>query len=356
MKRLRLLSLFSGIGAFEKALTNIGVDYELVNFCEFDKYAVKSYCAIHNVDESINLGDITKVDLDSLPNSIDVLTHGSPCQNYSRAGKRDGGDKGSGTKSSLMWNSVEIIKKVKPNYVIWENVSGVLEPKNIHNFNQYIEDLDEIGYVSSWKVLNSCDFGIPQNRERIFCISILNGVKFEFPNPPYIPCKLRDVIDLIVDEKYYINEEFSPVEVKNNDSVCRRLGSVALNGHDYLKRVYDIEKCSPTLPTGTGGNHEPKILIIDDLYKNRDVRVYEDSCPTLRSGRFGLKVTDGYRVRKITPKEYWRLQAFLDEDFNKCVSIGMSDTQLKKQAGNSITVRVLEYILKELFKEYIEIK
>lgn len=333
MEKLRVLSLFSGIGAFEKALNNIGVNFELVNFCEFDKYAIKSYCAIHGVNESINLGDITQVDLDSLPKGIDLLTHGSPCQNYSRAGKRDGGDKGSGTKSSLMWNSVEIIKKVKPKYVVWENVSGVLEPKNIHNFNQYIEDLNEIGYVSSWEVLNSYNFGIPQNRERIFCVSILNGYAFDFPEPPYTPCKLKDVIDRVVDEKYYIDKPFNPIEIKESNSICRRLGSVELNGHDYLKRVYDIERCRPTLPTGSGGNHEPKILVTDH---------------TLQDVPF--------RVRKITPREYWRLQSFSDSDYNKCVAIGMSETQLKKQAGNSITVRVLEYIFKELLKEYIEIK
>ena len=407
MGKLRTLSLFSGIGAFEKALDNIGINYELVNFSEIDKYAIKSYCAIHDVDESINLGDITKIDLEKLPQDIDLLTHGSPCQDYSLAGKQAGGDKGSGTRSSLMWNSVEIIRKIKPKYVIWENVKGVLSTKNKHNFEQYIKDLKEIGYTSSWKVLNSCDFGIPQNRERIFCVSVLDGEEFVFPESPNIPCKLKDVLEEIVDEKYYINKPFKFISKDDSNSVCRRVADVELNGHDYLKRVYDTEKCSPTLPTGTGGNHEPKILELDvskricgnthPSGKGMNGVVYnaEYEAPTVTtnkvegnkilvscaiSGRYDddgkiqqqietrkddiancitsvqkdSLVAEDYRVRKLTPKECWRLQAFRDDDFDKCVKVGMSNTQLYKQAGNSITVKVLEYIFKELFKEYIE--
>ena len=117
MNKLKVLSLFSGIGAFEKALSNLGVDYELVGYSEIDKYASKSYCAIHGVDESLNFGDITKIDIKNLPKA-DLITHGSPCQSWSLAGKNEGGDKGSGTRSSLMWYSVEIIREVRPKYVI----------------------------------------------------------------------------------------------------------------------------------------------------------------------------------------------------------------------------------------------
>ena len=138
MNKLKVLSLFSGIGAFEKALSNLGVDYELVGYSEIDKYASKSYCAIHGVDESLNFGDITKIDIKNLPKA-DLITHGSPCQSWSLAGKNEGGDKGSGTRSSLMWYSVEIIREVRPKYVIWENVKNVLSKKHRHNFDLYID-------------------------------------------------------------------------------------------------------------------------------------------------------------------------------------------------------------------------
>lgn len=126
MDKLKYLSLFSGIGAFEMALKNIGIDYELVGFSEIDKYAIKSYCAVHDVAEDLNLGDITKINIDKLPKNIDIITHGSPCQSFSAAGLGKGGDKGSGTRSSLMWNTVEIVSHCKPKYVIWENVKNVL--------------------------------------------------------------------------------------------------------------------------------------------------------------------------------------------------------------------------------------
>lgn len=125
MERIKVLSLFSGIGAFEKALTNIGIEYDLIGFSEIDKYAAKSYCAVHNIEDTLNLGDITKINIENLPKDIDLISHGSPCQDYSVAGNNEGGDKGSGTRSSLMWNTVEIVRHCGPKYIIWENVKNV---------------------------------------------------------------------------------------------------------------------------------------------------------------------------------------------------------------------------------------
>ena len=206
---LKYLSLFSGIGAPEKALKNLGIEYELIGFSEIDKYAIKSYCAIHNVSEELNLGDITKIDIKSLPKDIDFITHGSPCTDLSLAGKEAGADKGSGTRSSLMWNSVEIFKHCKPKIILWENVKNLLSKKHKHNFDAYIEDLNNLGYTSYYKVLNAKDFGIPQNRERVFTISIRNDInkEFKFPEPFDNGIRLKDLLEKEVDEKYYINTE-----------------------------------------------------------------------------------------------------------------------------------------------------
>lgn len=141
------------------------MNYNLLKFCEFDQYAVKSYCAIHNEKEEKNLGDITKVEIESLP-KCDIITHGSPCQDFSVAGNQKGADEGSNTRSSLIWNSVQIIKQCNPKFVIWENVKNVLSPKHIKNFNKYINKLNELGYTSYYQILNACDYGIPQKRER----------------------------------------------------------------------------------------------------------------------------------------------------------------------------------------------
>lgn len=194
---MRYLSLFSGIGSPETALRNLGIEYELVGFSEIDKYATESYCAIHHVDKSLNLGDITKIDIESLPKDIDLITHGSPCQDFSVAGKNKGGDLGTDTRSSLMWNTVAICEQVQPKYVVWENVKNVLSAKHRHNFDKYLDEMERIGYNNFYKVLNAKNFGVPQNRERIFVISIRKdlGQGFEFPEGYDNGIRLKDVLE-----------------------------------------------------------------------------------------------------------------------------------------------------------------
>ena len=174
MKKLRLLSLFSGIGAPEKALKKAGIPFELVAYCEIDKYASKSYSLLHNVLESMNLGDITKIVPEELPD-FDMVFHGSPCQSFSVAGRGEGGEKGSGTRSSLLWNTVEIVRVKRPKFVLWENVPNVLSEKHLPVFKAYLEALADLGYESTFDTLNAKDYGVPQSRERIFCISRLAG-------------------------------------------------------------------------------------------------------------------------------------------------------------------------------------
>ena len=173
---LKILELFGGIGACSKALERLGIDYEIVDYVEIDKYAVKSFNAIHNTN--FEPQDICKWDKDI---EVDLIMHGSPCQDFSLAGKQAGGDKDSGTRSSLMYETIRIVGKLKPKYVIWENVKNLLSKKHIHNFNAYLEKMENIGYKNYYQVLNAKDYGIPQNRERVFTISILGNSDYEFP-------------------------------------------------------------------------------------------------------------------------------------------------------------------------------
>lgn len=168
--KVRLLSLFSGIGAFEKALDRENIPYELVNFCEIDKFAVKSYCAIHGVTEDKNLGDISKVNTSNIPN-FDVLTYGFPCQDISVAGKMAGIVEGE-TRSGLLFEALHIIKIKKPKYAIAENVKNLVGKKFKSDFDNMLNILDSYGYNSYWKVLNAKDYGIPQNRERECSLSL----------------------------------------------------------------------------------------------------------------------------------------------------------------------------------------
>ncbi len=328
-EKLRVLSLFSGIGAFEKALTNQGIEFDLLGFSEIDKYAVKSYCAIHNESIDKCLGDITKIDISKLPENIDLLTHGSPCTSFSLAGKQEGGDEGSGTASSLLWYSVEIIRQKRPKMVIWENVPNVLSKKHCHNFDKYLDTLEDLGYESNYIVLNAKDFGVPQNRKRLICISILKGlnqignyylgdlsdilIKIQYNEPKVI----RDILEDIYPEHMKLTRPVRPYEITRK-SECICIGQSSNEGSQGGK-VYSIDGLFPTVTAGTHGYSLGYILDEKGVY------------------------------RKITVLEALRLMGFSDEDYQKMLSTNQSETQMYKQAGNSIVVPMLEGVYKVLF-------
>lgn len=295
---IKVLSLFSGIGAFEKALENLNVPYDLVAFCEFDKYAVKSYCAIHGVDESKNLGDITKVDESKLPKNIDILTYGFPCQDISLAGKQKGlfNEDGTQTRSGLFFEALRIIEATKPKIAIAENVKNLTSKKFAKQFKIVLDSLEEAGYNNYWKVLNAKDYGVPQNRERVFIVSIrkdLDHGLFQFPEPFQLKKRLKDVLEDEVDEKYYLSDKmkdylftiteknkarnngnvYSPVDVNGVSKTITTLEGSRVkdnfieepniiqvaqmyptSGNPQAGRIYDTDGISPTMDTCSGGN------------------------------------------------------------------------------------------------------
>lgn len=199
---IRLLELFGGIGACSKALKRLDIDYKIVDYVEIDKYAVKSFNAMHGTN--FEPQDIREWNKDI---KVDLIMHGSPCQDFSLAGKQAGGDKDSGTRSSLMYETIRIVEKLKPKYVIWENVKNLLSKKHIHNFNAYLETMEQLGYINYYQVLNAKDYGVPQNRERIFTISIRKDINklFTFPPKQELKLKLKDLLEDDVDDKYYLD-------------------------------------------------------------------------------------------------------------------------------------------------------
>jgi DNA (cytosine-5)-methyltransferase 1 len=218
--KIKILSLFSGIGAFEKALDRLEVDYELVGFSEIDKYATKSYCAIHDVPESMNFGDITKIDEKTLPKDIDLITYGFPCQDISLAGKQKGlfNEDGTQTRSGLFFEALRIIEETQPRVAIAENVKNLTSKKFSEQFRIVLDSLEQAGYNNYWKVLNSKDFGIPQNRERVFIVSIRKDIDtgcFRFPEGFPLELRLKDVLEDVVDEKYFIQRELTRKLVLN---------------------------------------------------------------------------------------------------------------------------------------------
>ena len=211
---LKVLELFGGIGACSKAIERLGFDYEIADYVEIDKYAVKSFNAMHNTN--FEPQDITTWDKDI---EVDLIMHGSPCQDFSLAGLQAGGDEGSGTRSSLMYETIRIVKKIKPKYVIWENVKNLLSKKHRHNFDSYLETMESLGYVNYYQVLNAKDYGIPQNRERVFTISIRNdiGKRFVFPEKQELKLKLKDFLENNVDPKFYLSDAMIKYIVADNE-------------------------------------------------------------------------------------------------------------------------------------------
>lgn len=298
MNKLKVLELFAGIGAVSKALTRLGIDFEIVDAVEIDKFAVKSFNAIHNTDFLPQ--DICKWDKDI---DVDLICHGSPCQDFSCAGLGMSGNKNSGTRSSLMWETVRIVEKLSPKYIIWENVKNVLSKLHIHNFDEYLKKLSDLGYINYYKVLNAKDYGIPQNRERLFVISIRNDINvcYKFPERVNLVKSLRDVLEDDVNDKYYLSD-------------------LAIEKMKRNARNYTPCGISPTLTTelahSTGKNLYPKLV--------KEI---------------------GYR--RLTPKECFRLMGFDDIDCEKVSKIN-SDTQIYKQCANSIVVNILVGIFKNL--------
>lgn len=386
---IRMLSLFSGIGAFEAAMKRIGMPHEVVGFSEIDKYAVRSYCAVHGIDEALNLGDITKIDVNHLPNDIDLITYGFPCQDISLAGKQKGlfNEDGTQTRSGLFFEALRVIEAAKPKVAIAENVKNLVGKKFSLQFGIVLRCLEAAGYNNYWKVLNAKDFGVPQNRERVFIVSIRKDVDagtFEFPQRFPLNVALRDVLEHEVDKKFYIsdvalkgmmehkkrNQEKGNgfgFDLKTGDDISPTIrGRYYKDGQECLVkqigncmptatrdnpnqgRIYDDAGLSPALNAMGGGGRQP--FIIDDMYKGRDQRQYDEFSPSLRSERQGLKVAtceQRLRIRKLTPKECWRLMGFDDSDFEKAEKVN-SNTQLYKQAGNSIVVDVLVYLLRSI--------
>lgn len=313
MKRLiKILELFGGIGAPRKALINLGINHKAIDYVEIDEKAVRAYNALY--DNRYKATSVVGYDL-----RPDILVHGSPCQDFSRAGIRLGGKDEDKTRSSLMWETLRIIENMgnwKPKYVVWENVKGVLDKDMIHSFNKYLKRMEEIGYTSSFDILNAMDYGVPQKRERVFVISILGNKVFDFSKLESKP--MKNIGD-------YLEKSVSDIYTIKSRSMLSRIGKN--NSGSFSGRLTKIEEYTWTITTKQ--NRCPNSGIVD-----------------IGNGQFRL----------LTEKECWRLMGFDDEDYEAVLKEhptrkGCTNGILYKLAGNSIVVDVLEAIFKVLLKE-----
>lgn len=514
---ISIIELFAGIGAQVAALKRLGVDYKVVGISEIDKYAIQSYNAING--PTFNYGDITKI---PMLDYADLWTYSFPCQDLSVAGKQAGISEG--TRSGLLLHVERLLETAvlignQPKYLLLENVKALVSKKFKPDFDRWLQKLESLGYNNYWQVLNAKDYGVPQNRERVFVVSIRKDVDtkgYKFPTPVVLTRKLKDVLEPVVDEKYYLSQDkvdklvmnmdkevsntircgggggsldgkhtwdmvaqpvntdsdncarticsnyykqtpdnvigvgygctgvieplacasrgrnpenpsdrtagapteqrleinttgcsntLTSVEKDNyllepsglyihdseafhkkplkglsrclkaekHDSAVIQLGNIVNTSNwdnPQAGRVYSSDDISPTLNTMQGGQREPKILqerffkqAFDTMDKynaqNGDIidafnqRVNNTGIsPTLTTRPEGFKTAilpvQNYRIRKLTPLECWRLMDFTDDEFYAAQLSGVSNSQLYKQAGNSIVVAVLQAIFKEL--------
>lgn len=412
---IRVFEAFAGVGCQHQALKNINIDFEVVGISEIDKYAIKSYEALHGKVD--NYGDISKINPSELPN-FDLFTYSFPCQDISICGKKKGFAKGSDTRSSLLWECERIIAGKRPKYLLMENVKNLVGKNNLPHFKEWLKILEDMGYKNYWKVLDGKDYGVPQHRERVFCVSILNPSKdFIFPKKEPLNIKLRDILEGHVDEKFYLNQKqverikMSTYNVSKrrvqekdwSDTLCARdykdpkCVKVWLdkqqndNGADSLPsdekivceqrcdeglRFFKNNICGTIRATNSGG--DKRILEPDKRTHNENdskvIQIGQFDTPTRKnSSRYRVYDKDGIspclscmgggglsphvisakeefgRIRKLTPRECWRLMGFSDNDIDKAFSGGCSNSQLYKQAGNGIIVTVLERIFANMF-------
>lgn len=220
---LRVFTAFSGYDSQCLALNRLGIDYDLVGWSEIDPAAIKAHNALFPQYEERNYGDISKIDWSQVPD-FDLFTYSSPCTDFSNAGQQAGGEEGSGTRSSLLWECRKTILAKKPKYLLFENVKALVSDKFLYLFEKWCKELESYGYANYYQVLNSKDYGVPQSRERIFMVSILKtddepDPYYEFPRPVPLTKCVEDILEDNVPEKYYMKQEVTDryIDIMNQE-------------------------------------------------------------------------------------------------------------------------------------------
>ncbi|SUN91441.1 type II DNA modification methyltransferase [Streptococcus pneumoniae] len=382
MQKMKFLDLFAGIGGFRIGMESAG--HECIGFCEIDKFARASYKAIHDTKGEIELHDITTVSDDTIRGigSVDIICRGFPCQAFSIAGNRRGFED---TRGTLFFEIARFASILRPKYLFLENVKGLLNHENGVTFETIISTLDELGYNVEWQVLNSKNFGVPQNRERVFIIghSRKRGTRRVFPLSGKNQSTSNQSVMKIgninpsgngMNGEVYQADGLAPTLTTNKgegqkiaikSNTIKQFGVLQPNFYQ-CGVVYETDGIAPTIRAYQGGNLEPKIRVkeatkqgyqeaeIGDSVnlshpnsKTRRGRVGKQIANTLLTGESQGVVEPDFRIRKLTPRECWRLQGFPDWAFDKAQEVN-SNSQLYKQAGNSVTVNVISAIAQGL--------
>lgn len=339
MNYLKYMSLFSGIGAFESSLRNLGIPYQLTGYCEIGKAQSKAYSLLHGVDESLNLGDITKIDESKL-GQVDFLTYGFPCQKFSIAGTQEGffHEDGSKTESGLFFDAVRVIKVTKPKVAILENVKNLTSKKFKDEFETVLKTLENLGYNNYWQVLRGDQFGIPQIRPRVYVVSIRKDVDsklFKFPIPYGCSTRMYDYLESDVDEHYYLSNKMMAYVLDLNEKQAGTKWEGRAN-NDYINPIIAHTLSVRGIKGQRAGVSN---VICTSTTEPTKVSEYKKNLGRRR------KNCD---LRNLTERESLRLMGFKDWEIDLIIN-QFNSTELYTFAGNSIIVDVVEEILCMLF-------
>lgn len=424
---LRVVTLCSGYDSQCMALERLkrdfpGFDYDCIAWAEIDRYAIRAHDAVFPQYKDRNMGDITSCDWSKITQPVDLLIYSTPCTSISNAGKQEGLKKDSGTASSIIWSVLNAIDTLKPRFLLMENVKALVSKKFMPDFREWYNELASRGYQNFWKVLNAKDYCVPQNRERVFMVSILDeDASFHFPEPFPLKKRLKDVLEEEVDERYYLSDRtvdkiidhcerkqsegcgFSPA-FKDGSGIATAITTLYSQRQtdtfikepvvydDYNSRVAEDQSVMGTVTPNCGTSAprngykiiEPRIAASQGRYpknpsdreagcpteqrleiggdiSNTVTTVEKDSLvvepailtPTLSTNKGeGMKILPseaGFRIRKLTEREVFRLMDVSEDDIDRIQAAGISRSQQYKMAGNSIVTNVLYHIFRKMF-------
>jgi len=354
-KPIRVATIFSGIGSVEHAFGRLNIPHEITFACDNDRFAKESYFANYDMSEDRWIEDIRDLDGKKFKGKVDILVGGSPCQSFSMVGKRKGLDD---TRGQLVFEFTRLVSEIRPNVFIFENVKGLTNHDGGKTWKEIENRFKELGYHYEYQILNAKNYGIPQNRERVFMVGFKDKVKFEFPKPVELDIRMQDLLEDNPDSKYFLKEKgvsFVTSEKNLKKRYTQINGEIALcqkanqqfNWHgDFVKipprpideKYYLSDKIKKyVLASGTKNFYSKPVT---------DLEVARPLLSTMaKMHRAGVDnyISNGEKIRKLTPRECMRLMGFSDD-----YKIVVSDTQAYKQAGNSIVSTIFIHLLREI--------
>jgi len=352
-KQIKIFEAFAGYGSQSLALKILKLNIKIIGFSEVDKSAIRAYRELHGKD-TINFGDICKVNGSDIENAnnkkqLDILTYSFPCTDLSKAGKQMGLKN---TRSGLVFQIIRILKEMeqKPKVLLLENVPDLLSPKFKEGWHIIYNEIENLGYDNYVATLNAKDFGVAQNRNRVFMVSVPKGYSYSFPPKILLVKKLKDYLEENVAEKYYLIDE-QIKQIKNWNTYQKPLERVKSIEDDYIQTI--TAKSNTTMSSGMVLIKEKTILDIKSS-KGYCAKPNREIAPTMYAqAHYGIAINSKVseksilKIRKLTPREAFRLMDVHEKDIDKILNV-VSDTQAYKLAGNSIVVNVLVQIFKEL--------